>query len=314
MHELTDFAMHEEYKRLEKLGDRLSKLDGIIDWEAFIPLVKGMYSNRSGAGGRPNIDEIVMVKLLILQEWYGLSDPELEKQVVDRISFRRFLGYPEIIPDHTTVWYFRERLKESGKDKEIWKELQRQLEAKGLKIRKGIIQDATIITSDPGHDDADKPRGDDAKTRRSKDGAWGRQRSKTFFGFKLHTKVDMQFNLVREFATTAASVNDIHVDLSQPGEVAYRDRGYQGSHPKAFDATMKRAARNHPNTIRDELRNRRIKKKRSPGERVYAVMKNVFRGGHTKVTTIARVNTKMTFLSFAYNLYQLITLKKQGVI
>ena len=40
-----------------------------------------------------------MVKLLVPQQWYGLSDPELERQVADRISFQRFLGYPEVLPD-----------------------------------------------------------------------------------------------------------------------------------------------------------------------------------------------------------------------
>ena len=57
-----------------------------------------MYDNRSERGDRPNIDEVVMVKLLVLQQWYGLSDPELERQAVDRLSFMNFLGFPEDIP------------------------------------------------------------------------------------------------------------------------------------------------------------------------------------------------------------------------
>ena len=56
--------------------------------------MSGMYDNRSERGGRPNIDEIIMVKMLVLQSWYGLSDPELERQANDRISFQKFLGYP----------------------------------------------------------------------------------------------------------------------------------------------------------------------------------------------------------------------------
>jgi len=67
------------------------------------------------------------------------------------------LGFPDKIPDYSTVWYFRERLSKTGKDKQIWKELQRQLDQKGLKVKKGVIQDATYITSDPGHANADKP-------------------------------------------------------------------------------------------------------------------------------------------------------------
>jgi IS5 family transposase len=110
-----------------------------------------MYENKSERGGRPNLDEVLMVKMLVLQQWHGLSDPELEKQVTDRISFRKFLGFPTVIPDFTTVWYFRERLAKTGKDRAIWEELQRQLDSRGLKAKRGVAQDATFITSHPGH-------------------------------------------------------------------------------------------------------------------------------------------------------------------
>jgi IS5 family transposase len=65
--------------------------------------VAGLYRNDGPQGGRPNVDEVMMVKLLVPQQWYGLSDPELERQAADRISFQHFLGYPESIPDATTV-------------------------------------------------------------------------------------------------------------------------------------------------------------------------------------------------------------------
>jgi len=127
MKSLTDFALNEEYRRVKRLGDRLAEIESLIDWGAFRPIVGELYDNRSERGGRPNVDEVVMVKLLVLQQWHGLSDPELERQVTDRISFRKFLGFPETIPDYTTVWQFRERLSETGKDRAIWAELQRQL-------------------------------------------------------------------------------------------------------------------------------------------------------------------------------------------
>ena len=132
------------------------------------------------------MDPVLMVKLLVLQAWYGLSDPALERQVNDRISFRHFLGFPEKAPDYSTVWRFRERLAESGRDKLVWKELQRQMDAKGLKVKKGVVQDASFFTSDPGHARADKPRGEEAKTRRSRDGAWVKKGTKSVFGDKLH--------------------------------------------------------------------------------------------------------------------------------
>ena len=108
-----------------------------------------------------------MVKLLVLQAWYGLSDPELERQVNDRISFRHFLGYPETLPDYSTVWQLREHLGETGRDRLVWAELQRQLDEKGLTVKKGVAQDASFITSDPGHAAADKPRGEEAQMRRT---------------------------------------------------------------------------------------------------------------------------------------------------
>jgi len=89
---------------------------------------------------------------------------------MDRLSFRHFLGYPNKIPDRSTVWAFKEKLTSKGKVHLIWEELQGKLDEKGYAIKRGTIQDATFITSDPGHTPADKPRGNDAKTQRSRHG------------------------------------------------------------------------------------------------------------------------------------------------
>ncbi len=314
MNTLTNFALNQEYNRLAKLGDRLNEVKSLIDWEAFRPIIGEMYNNRTEKGGRPNIDEVVMIKLLVLQAWHGLSDPELEKQSVDRISFRKFLDFPNDIPDFTTVWYFRKRLEETGKIDEIWEELQRQLDEKGLTVKEGSVQDATFVTTDPGHAKADKPRGEEAKTRRSKDGTWAKKGTKSHFGYKHHTKTDIEYGLIRKEMTTTASLHDSQVDLADVGEVVYKDRGYFGVPSKGYDATMKRGVRGHPIGPRDKLRNERISKKRAPGERPFAVIKNVFKSGHTMVTTVARAAVKMTFTSFSFNLYQLGTLEKEGVI
>ena len=192
--------------------------------------------------------------------------------------------------------------------------MQRQLDSKGLKVKKGVIQDATFITSNPGHAKADKPRGDDAKTRRSKDGTWTKKNSKSYFGYKLHSKEDIDYGLIREIETTTASVHDSQVDLSKPGEVSYRDKGYFGGASKGHNATMNRSVKGHPIGIWDVLRNERISRKRAPGERPYAVIKNVSKCGHTMVTTVSRVAVKMVFASFGFNLFQLLTLRKQGIV
>jgi transposase, IS5 family len=127
------------------------------------------------------MDPVIIVKMLVLQAWYGLSDPELERQVDDRLSFQRFLGFPDKSPDYCTVWRFMERLAASGRDRLVWVELQRQLDEKGLRVRKGVVQDACFITADPGHTPAEEPRGDEAQTHRSKDGAWSKKAGKSYF-------------------------------------------------------------------------------------------------------------------------------------
>jgi len=329
---LLDFTLNQEYLRVKKLGDKLAQINELLDWGAFQILIEDLYTNKTDRGGRPNIDEVVMIKMLFLQEWYGLSDPELERQATDRISFRHFLGFPETIPDHTTIWYFRERLAKTGKDKEIWFELQYQLNQLNIDITKGamkdasvkkqksddskseiprkVVQDATFINADPGHAKADKPRGNEAKTRRSKDGTWVKKGVKSYFGFKLHTKQDLDTGFIKEFATTNNKLHDSQIDLSEKGEVVYRDKAYFGVPCKGYNATMKKGARDHPIDIRDKLRNKRISRIRSPGERPYAVIKNVFKGGHTRVTTLERVDVKMMMTCFCFNVFQLLTIVK----
>ncbi|MEM3265557.1 MAG: transposase [Thermoplasmata archaeon] len=97
------------------------------------------------------MDEIVMIKSIFLKAIYSISDEELEDELHDRLSFRNFLNYPEIISDSKTIWHFRELLSKTVKDKAIWKAIQKQLEIKRVKFKNGTIQNATFITSDPGH-------------------------------------------------------------------------------------------------------------------------------------------------------------------
>jgi len=71
MRSLIDYSLNMEYQKVKKLCDRLAEIDSLINWEAFA-IVAGMYNNRTERGGRPNIDEVVMIKILVLQQWYGL--------------------------------------------------------------------------------------------------------------------------------------------------------------------------------------------------------------------------------------------------
>jgi IS5 family transposase len=232
MDNFTSYILRQAYQRAARLGDRLAKLDKAVDWEQFRPIIRAMYTNNTLLGGRPNTDEVTMVKLLVLQQWIGLSDMELERQAAYRLDFQNFLGWPERPPDYSTVWQFRERLAATMTDAVLWAGVQRQLDEAGLKVRKGVAQDASFIEADPGQSSG-KPRGDEASTRRSCDGDWAKRPKGSVFGYKLHVKTDLECGLVRAVEVTTASVHDSRVDLSEPGEAVYRDKGYFGVKPRA---------------------------------------------------------------------------------
>ena len=88
-------------------------------------------------------------KALLLQSWYGLSDPGLEKQLARDLMFRRFinLGSSESLPDHSTIWRFRNTLTKQGLLDTLLAEVNQQLSAKGFYIKTGEVSivDATVI-------------------------------------------------------------------------------------------------------------------------------------------------------------------------
>ncbi len=153
-----------------------------------------------------------------------------------------------------------------------------------------------------------------SKTRRSKDGTWTVKNKRSHFGYKLHTIQDAGNDMILNYATTTASVHDSQIDLSIPGIVNYKDKGYFGVSGRGIDAAMDKAARGHKLPMESIRRNRRITKKRSRGERPYSVIKSIFHGGHVFVTTVSRVRVKNMFMCLGHNLMFLIRLKKKGVV
>ena len=151
-------------------------------------------------------------------------------------------------------------------------------------------------------------------TRRSKDGTWTKKNSKSYFGFKLHTIQGAENDMIANYSVTTASLHDSQIDLSIPGIVNYKDKGYFSVEGRGIDATMDRAVRGHKLPIESIRRNIRITRKRSRGERPYSVMKRTFRGGHTYVTTVPRVRVKAMFMCLGHNLLNLLSLKRRGKI
>ena len=197
------FILKQQYEKVKGLGDRLELMKQQIDWKPFITLVESVFQDNDTIGGRPHTDELIVVRSMLLQAWYGLSDPELEFQCHDRLSFRNFLGFPEQIPDFITIWRIRDRLKESNVDKQIWDELQRQLDEKGYQVKKGTIQDASFIEAELGkkrYRQEKKAKKNDEHVRYSKkqlqhmdkDGSFSVKHGQIHYGYKSHIKLDVR--------------------------------------------------------------------------------------------------------------------------
>ena len=108
------FDIDRRLESISRMGDPLERLAAEIPWELFRPLLATVHEkDRKSAAGRKPLDVVLCSKVLILQTLYNLADEAVEYQIRDRLSFMRFLGLElyDSVPDGTTVWRFRERLK-----------------------------------------------------------------------------------------------------------------------------------------------------------------------------------------------------------
>ena len=125
---------------------RLEKIESLVNWSRFEQLLSRV---RPGESGRPPYRALAMFKALLLQQWYGLSDPGLEEALGDRLSFRRFCGFAldEATPDETTICRFRQAVIAAGLRDRLLGELNGQLEGRGLMLKQGTMIDATLVAA-----------------------------------------------------------------------------------------------------------------------------------------------------------------------
>ena len=122
----------------ERVGrnEKLERIERVVDWKRLTKLVNGIYA---APAGRPSYPPVVMVKIMVLQQWYDASDEAIEEALWDRVSFKRFvgLGIEDDVPDHSTISRFRKEVAERGLGQRLFKELNRQLEQRRLVVKKG---------------------------------------------------------------------------------------------------------------------------------------------------------------------------------
>src|SRR5215468_6580757 len=154
----------------------LAEVDALIDWAEVEQELQGIYS---AASGRPSYPLLTLFKALLLQQWYGLSDPRTEEAIGDSISFRRFVGLSlaDTVPDHSTLSRFRAQLGDR-----FWKlqeAFNRQLDRRGLIVRQGTLIDASFVQSSSRQSRVDPEAGQ-----------YGRHHENNVSGYKMHMAVD----------------------------------------------------------------------------------------------------------------------------
>ena len=125
---------------------RLERLTQLIDWTPLEALVADLHA---AANGRPSYPPLLMVKVLLLQQWYQASDPAMEEALRERLSFRRFvgLGLQDDAPDHSTISRSRTGLTAAGLAETLFAAVTRQLAARGLVVKQGTLLDATLVAA-----------------------------------------------------------------------------------------------------------------------------------------------------------------------
>jgi IS5 family transposase len=294
-------------------GGRLDRLHGLVKWYRFEKVLTVL---RDGGSGRPAYPPLLMFKVLLLQSLYGLSDAETEEALVDRLSFRRFVGVAltERVPDHSTICRFRNLLVEQGLLDKLFAELDRQLDKAGLILRRGTMLDATVIETQ-----AAKP-GDPQSTSDPEARFTRRQgRSGSNFGYKAHVAVDEGSGLIRAVITTPANVNDtVPADqLIQGDEQAVlADAAY---HTHARQAALKargikprlmrRPNKHHP-VLPPWLKryNQLIARRRAAVETTFATLKRRMGLGCIRYRGLAKAAGQVLIAAIAFNMRRWVTL------
>ena len=142
------FDEQETHQRLSSIGNPLEMISKVIDFEMFRDILEAELLNtnkKNNAGAKP-FDVVMMFKILILQRYYGLGDTQIEYQILDRLSFKKFLGLEsgDKVPDEKTVWAFREKSKTRARVEHVFGFMEQSMN--GLIVRSvGIKRAAGII-------------------------------------------------------------------------------------------------------------------------------------------------------------------------
>ena len=327
------FDEQENVAKLAAIGNPLEMISDVIDFEIFRNTLERSLLNKekkSNAGAKP-YDVVMMFKILILQRYYGLGDSQLEYQIIDRTSFKKFLGLEsgDKVPDEKTVWAFRERLTNEGLVEKIFTQFNNYLDSKGLIMNEGKMIDASFTVAPRQRNTREENKtikegkGDDLwndkpnkKKHKDTDARWTKKNGETFYGYKNHAKVDTKSKFIDKYKVTDASVHDSQAldDLlaeEDKGQDFHADSAYTGEdQEKVIDKyemnnkVHEKGYRNKPLTDQQKANNKEKSKTRARVEHVFGFMEQSMNGLIVKSVGIKRATGIIGLINLTYNLFR----------
>ena len=278
-----------------------------------------------------------MFKILILQRYYGLGDKQVEYQILDRTSFKNFLGLDtgDKIPDEKTVWAFRENLTKTGLTEDLFHEFKSFLETKALILNEGQMIDASFTVAPRQRNTREENKkikngeGDDLwndkpnkKKHKDIDARWTGKNGETFYGYKNHAKVDTKSKFINKYLVTDASVHDSQalddlLEEKNKDQKLHADSAYTGEEQEKSIAKYEiknnvheKGYRNKPLTQEQKANNTKKSKIRARVEYVFGFMEQSMNGLALKSLGIIRATGIIGLINLTYNLFRYEQIKR----
>lgn len=294
---------------------KLEKIDEFVDWSALVAEVK-VIDKTGSQGGRPRWETEMMLKLLFVQYLYNLSDPELEDQVNDRLSFQRFTGIDmnRKVPDYSTVWRFKEALIEEDLYNKLFELINQQIEQRGLFLKKGSVVDATIIESDnrPLSEKRREELEEEPSSQIDTDAQSTCKNGDYYYGYKGHIGTDVDSKLIRNKSFTPANRHDITQrdrliegdERAVFGDKAYSEQEYKKEcrEKDIYYGILDKGKRGHPLSRTQQKQNEKHSRVRASVEHPFAYMRRILHYNIAQATTLVRNELRFTMNCMIYNI------------
>ena len=327
---------------LSEMGNPLERLSKLVDFEMFRPILEEALLTKEvkSAAGRKPIDVVLMFKVIFLQRYYGLGDHQIQYQIIDRTSFRQFLGIRTVaeVPDEKTVWACRNRLGKGGAFDRLFGQFRSYLDSLGLSFNEGKIIDATFVEAprqrntheenkhikegkgkdlwqpEDGDSERDKKRKEHKRAHKDTDARRVKKRGENHYGYKDHVKADKKTKLIETYATTDAGVHDSNViepliEEKDKGQDLWLDAGYVGKEDVVAKCGMnpvicEKGYKNHPLTDEQKKSNREKSRTRCLIEHIFGFVEGAMNGSFVRSIGMMRAKASTALTCLVYNIFR----------